>query len=99
MELVDCYLIELGRYLPEDQRADILAELADAITGEVEGCAEAAGRAPTLADERNVLRRLSYCQIWCMPMKSSGDLAGLFDLFSVNKFHAFNNLCQVFEAA
>ena len=41
----------------------------------------------------------SYCQIWCMPMKSSGDLAGLFDLFSVNKFHAFNNLCQVFEAA
>ena len=42
---------------------------------------------------------MSYCQIWCMPMKSSGDLAGLFDLFSVNKFHAFNNLCQVFEAA
>ena len=42
---------------------------------------------------------LSYCQIWCMPMKSSGDLVGWFDLFSVNKFHAFNNLCQVFEAA
>ena len=42
---------------------------------------------------------MSYCQIWCMPMKSSGDLVGLFDLFSVNKFHAFNNLCQVFEAA
>ncbi len=32
-------------------------------------------------------------------MKSSGDLVGLFDLFSVNKFHAFNDLCQVFEAA
>ncbi len=41
----------------------------------------------------------SYSQIWCMPMKSSGDLVGLFDLFSVNKFHAFNHLCQVFEAA
>ena len=41
----------------------------------------------------------SYSQIWCMPMKSSGDLVGLFDLFSINEFHAFNNLCQVFEAA
>ena len=41
----------------------------------------------------------SYCQIWCMPRKSSGDLVGLFDLFSVNKCHAFNDLCQVFEAA
>ena len=44
-------------------------------------------------------KQMRYCQIWCMPMKSSGDLVGLFDLFSVNKFHAFNNLCQVFEAA
>ena len=29
-------------------------------------------------------------------MKSSGDLVGLFDLFSVNKFHAFSDLGQVF---
>jgi hypothetical protein len=34
-----------------------------------------------------------------MPMKSSGDLVRLFDLFSVNEFHAFNDLCQVREAA
>jgi len=34
-----------------------------------------------------------------MPMKSSGDLVGFLDLFSVNKFHAFNDLCEVFEAA
>ena len=45
------------------------------------------------------LKLQSYCQIWCMPRKSSGDLVGLFDLFSVNKCHAFNDLCQVFEAA
>ena len=32
-------------------------------------------------------------------MKSSGDLVGLLDLFSVHKFHAFNDLCEVFEAA
>ena len=42
---------------------------------------------------------LSYSQIWCMPMNSSGDLVGLLDLFSVNKLHAFNDHCQVFEAA
>ena len=41
----------------------------------------------------------SYSQIWCMPMKSSGDLVGFFDLFSVNKFHALNDFCQIFEAA
>ena len=46
-----------------------------------------------------IYRLMSYCQIWCMPRKSSGDLVGLFDLFSVNKCHAFNDLCQVFEAA
>jgi len=45
------------------------------------------------------LRELSYGQIWCMPMKSSGDLVLLFDLFSVNEFHTCNDLCQVFEAA
>ena len=52
---------------------------------------------------QNILKliasKTSYGQIWCMPMKSSGDLVGLFDLFSVNKFHAFNHHCQVFEAA
>jgi hypothetical protein len=41
----------------------------------------------------------SYVQIWCMPMKLSGDLVRLFDLFSVNEFHAFNDLRQVREAA
>ena len=43
-------------------------------------------------------RKGSYVQIWCMPMKLSGDLVRLFDLFSVNEFHAFDNLCQVREA-
>ena len=52
-----------------------------------------------LGDQMINDRAMSYCQIWCMPRKSSGDLVGLFDLFSVNKCHAFNDLCQVFEAA
>ncbi len=34
-----------------------------------------------------------------MPMKSSGDLVGFLDIFSVNKCHAFNDLGEVFEAA
>ncbi len=42
---------------------------------------------------------LSYGQIWCMPMKSSGDLVLFFDLFSINEFHTCNDLCQVCEAA
>ena len=41
----------------------------------------------------------SYGQIWCMPMKSSGDLVLLFDLFSINEFHTCDDLCQVCEAA
>ena len=45
------------------------------------------------------LRLESYGQIWCMPMKSSGDLVLLFDLFSVNELHACNDLRQVCEAA
>ena len=31
-------------------------------------------------------------------MKSSGNLVGLLNLFSVYKFHAFNDHCEVFEA-
>jgi len=44
-------------------------------------------------------KAMSYGQIWCMPMKSSGDLVLLFDLFSINEFHTCNDLCQVCEAA
>ena len=51
------------------------------------------------ADEPAHRSRVSYGQIWCMPMKSSGDLVGLLDIFSVNKCHAFNDLGEVFEAA
>ncbi len=42
---------------------------------------------------------MSYSQIWCMPMKSSGELVWLFDILSVSEFHAFNDLRQVREAA
>ena len=42
---------------------------------------------------------MSYSQIWCMLMKSSGELVWLFDLVSVSEFHAFNDLHQVREAA
>lgn len=41
----------------------------------------------------------SYSQIWCTPMKSSGDLIRLFDLFSVDELHAFNDFGKVLEAA
>jgi hypothetical protein len=41
----------------------------------------------------------SYSQIWCMPMKSSGGLVGLFDLFSIDESDAFDHLRQVLEAA
>ncbi len=47
----------------------------------------------------NHLEFESYGQIWCMPMKSSGDLVLLFDLFSINEFHTCDDLCQVCEAA
>ena len=42
---------------------------------------------------------MSYGQIWCMPMNSSGDLVRLLDLFSVNEFHTFNDLRQIRETA
>ena len=41
----------------------------------------------------------SYGQIWCMPMKSSGDLVRLLNFFSVNELHPLDDLRKVREAA
>lgn len=58
-------------------------------------------REPTLSDAVSAFVEHvgSYRQIWCMPLKSSGDLVRLFDPFSVNELHAFHDLRQVREAA
>ena len=60
MELVESYLNEVGRFLPEEQRSDILSELQDAIVGEVEGSGESAGRLPNEEDEKLVLARFGH---------------------------------------
>jgi hypothetical protein len=66
MQLVESYLYEVGRFLPEEQRDELLADLRDDILGEVEGEAEAQGRLPELADEQLVLARFGH------PLKAAG---------------------------
>ena len=66
MELVESYLNEVGRFLPEDQRTEVLAELRDDILGEIEGRAETFGRAPSIEDEEIVLTQFGH------PLKVAG---------------------------
>lgn len=60
MQLVESYLYEVGRFLPKEERDELLADLRDDILGEVEGAAEAAGRAPDVSDEQEVIARFGH---------------------------------------
>ncbi len=45
------------------------------------------------------LKKVSYCQIWCTELKSSGDLVVSFHLFSIDERNAVNDLGEVRQAA
>ncbi|XOV85622.1 MAG: hypothetical protein ACFHXK_11005 [bacterium] len=66
MQLVESYLYEVGRFLPKEERDELLADLRDDILGEIEGAAQAAGRAPEVADEQAVIARFGH------PLKAAG---------------------------
>ena len=55
MKLVDAYLVEVSRFLPEDSRADVIDELRASIEDQVTEQAAGSGRAPEPDDERTVL--------------------------------------------
>ena len=55
MKLVESYLNEVCRFIPQQQCAEIRDELLEAIVGELEGRAQAAGREPNEEDEKQVL--------------------------------------------
>jgi hypothetical protein len=57
MKLIDLYVAEVGRHLPQKQRADIQAELRSALEDAVEDEARAQGRAPDEALAADVLKR------------------------------------------
>jgi hypothetical protein len=54
VELLERYLAAIGKHLPKEQRADILAELSDTIQSEVEDREKALGR-PLSDDELSVI--------------------------------------------
>ncbi len=60
MQLVDSYLNEVGRFLPAAQREDIIKELREAITEQIEDLAQARSGAPGSGDEEAVLRRFGH---------------------------------------
>lgn len=60
MSLTNSYLTQVSRFLPEDNREDILAELRDAISEQVDELAAARGSAPGAQDEADVLRRFGH---------------------------------------
>ena len=66
MRLVESYLNEVARFLPENQRTLVLDELRDDILGEIEGRAETFDRSPSNEDEEVVLTRFGH------PLKIAG---------------------------
>lgn len=61
MELIDSYLNEVGQFLPQDSRQDILAELRDALEEELGDAAAARGvDEPEAVDAEIVLKRFGH---------------------------------------
>lgn len=58
MQLVDSYLVEISRFLPEAQREDILVELRSTIEEQISD--SAAGDNPTLAEQKAILNRFGH---------------------------------------
>jgi len=67
MKWVNRYLDQVGQYLPDDQRADVTADLREAIEGELEGLAETRSTPVTEEDQKAVLQRFGH------PMKVARD--------------------------
>lgn len=60
MDLIDRYLNAVAAQLPQDQRADIVAELRDMILSRFEEKEEALGRALTEAEQEEILRDIGH---------------------------------------
>ena len=57
MDLIDRYLVAVGRHLPPPLQKDIVEELADSLRSEAENRAQQAGRPLTDADQAELLRK------------------------------------------
>ena len=57
MKLIDLYVVEVGRRLPRQQRADIEAELRSTLEDSVDDMAREQGKTPDEALAAEVLRR------------------------------------------
>ena len=60
MELIDRYLNAVAAQLPQDERADITAELRDLILSRFEAKEEALGRALTEDEQEEILREIGH---------------------------------------
>ncbi len=60
MEFVDRYLVEVARFLPGNNRQDVLTELRASIEEEVAEQANTHERLPTEEDEKSVLARFGH---------------------------------------
>ncbi|MCR9262135.1 MAG: hypothetical protein NXH95_20660 [Pseudomonadaceae bacterium] len=89
MQLVESYLYEVGRFLPKEERDELLADLRDDILGEVEGLAEAAGRPPELTDEQVVIARFGH------PLKAAGRYQTPRALIGTELYPAFTHTLKV----
>ncbi|MEE4280843.1 MAG: hypothetical protein V2I41_02800 [Pseudomonadales bacterium] len=89
MQLVESYLYEVGRFLPKEERDELLADLRDDILGEIEGAAEAAGRAPQVADEQEVIARFGH------PLKAAGRYQKPRALIGTDLYPAFMHTLKV----
>ncbi len=60
MQLIDNYMNELSRFLPTENRDDILVELRTSIEEQVADHAREQGHEPDIDDEKSVLRRFGH---------------------------------------
>ncbi len=89
MEIVDSYLIEVGQFLPEDSRQDILAELKVTLEEEISDSAEQAGEDPDVHHAQAVLQRFGH------PLKVASEYQPVRYLIGPDLYPAFLHTLRV----
>ena len=89
MEIVDSYLNEVGQFLPEESRQDILAELKITLEEEIGERAGAAGVEPDLEHARAVLQSFGH------PLKVASEYQPIRYLIGPDLYPAFMQTLRV----
>ena len=76
MELLERYLYEVRRYLPEEQQSDIIAEISDTLQSQFEEREAALGRPLTADEQASIIRSYGHPKIVAARYRSPRYLIG-----------------------